>query len=305
MRIRRPAFRGIAVPFVRREHVAFRLVLVGLLAGVLVGPLWWLTTQTVGGQWIADLVLYGQSSADPAALALAEQTLGLVSLASAIAATAGLALVAVPRGGVMLALTVLVSVGGANLTAQVLKRVLDRPDLLGSLAYATGNSFPSGTVTLVASIALAAVLISPRGLRTLMALLASIAVAAIAVSTMSLAWHRLADVVGATLIALAWASLATAVLVWRQGWMPRSTWVRGRAGFAIGSAAVLGTIALVAGVVMLAVGLVASDVLQQTIEAAASQPAAFLAALIAAVGASLVGCAAYVWAMNGVALEVA
>ena len=305
MRLRRPAFRGIAVPFVPREHVAFRLVLVGLLAGVLVGPLWWFTTQTVGGQWVGDLVLYGQSSADPAAIKVAGETLGFVSIASAIAATAGLVLVAVPRGGVTLALAVLVSVGGANTTAQVLKRVLDRPDLLGSLAYATGNSFPSGHVALVASLAFAVVLILPRGVRTLMALLASFVVAAVAVSTMSLAWHRLADVVGGMLIALAWASLSTAILVWRQGWMPRRTWARGRAGLAIGSAAVLGTIAVVGGVLMLVVGLLASDVLKLTIEAAASEPAAFLAALIAAVGASLIGNAAYVWAMNGVAVEAA
>lgn len=303
MRLRRPAFRGISVPFVRREHIAFRLVLVGLLAALLVVPVWWATTQTVGGQWIADLALYSRVTADPAALDLASQTLGLVSVASAIAATAGIVLVAVTRGGLPLVLSVVVAIGGANATAQLLKRLLDRPDLLGQLAYATGNSFPSGHVTLVASIGFAGILVAPRALRTPVAVLAGAATAAIGVSALSLAWHRLADVVGAVLIALAWVSLTTAILVLRQGWMPRRTWERGRPGLVIGSAAALGALALGAGIVTLVAGLVVSDVVEQTIEAAASGPTTFIAAAIAAAGSALIGVAAYVWAMNGVAFR--
>jgi membrane-associated phospholipid phosphatase len=303
MRLRRPAFRGIAVPFVRREHVAFRLVLVGLLAGILVAPVWWLTTQTWSGQWIGDLALYSRASADPAALDLASQTLGLVSLASALAGAAGVALVAIPRGGLPLTLAVMGSIGGANLTTQALKRLLDRPDLLGQLAYATGNSFPSGHVTLMASIGFAVILVAPRVVRTPAAILASVAAAAIGVSAMSLAWHRLADVIGAILIALAWTSLATALLVLRRGWMPRRTWGQGRPGLIVGAAAVAGIGALGAGLVILAAGFVTSDILGRTVEAAANGPTAFVAATVAALGSSLVGYAAFVWAMNGVALE--
>ncbi len=305
MRLRRPTFRGIAVPFVRREHVAFRLVLVGLLAGLLVAPLWWLTTQTWSGQWLGDLALYSRASADPAALELASQTLGLVSLASALAGAAGLALVAIPRGGLPLMLAVVGSIGGANLTTQALKRLLDRPDLLGQLAYATGNSFPSGHVTLAASIGFALVLVAPRVARTPAAILASVAAAAIGVSAMSLAWHRPADVIGGILIALAWTSLATALLVLRRGWMPRRTWGRGRPGWIVAAAAVAGVGALGAGLVILAAGLVTSDILGQTIEAAASEPTVFVAATVAALGSSLLGYAAYVWAMNGVAFQSA
>lgn len=305
MRLRRPAFRGMAVPFVRREHVAFRLVLVGLLAAVFVVPVWWLTTQTWSGQWIGDLALYSRAYADPAALDLASQTLGLVSLASALAGAAGLALIAVPRGGLPLMAVVMGSIGGANLTTQALKRLLDRPDLLGHAAYATGNSFPSGHVTLMASIGFAVILVAPRVTRTPAALLASVAAAAIGISAMSLAWHRLADVIGGILIALAWTSLSTALLVLRRGWMPRRTWGRGRPGAIVATAAVAGVMALGAGVVILAAGFVASDILGQTIEAAASEPTAFIAATVAALGSSLIGYAAYVWAMNGVAFESA
>jgi membrane-associated phospholipid phosphatase len=303
MRLRRPRFRGIAVPLVRRERVTFRLVLVGLASGALVVPVWWLTTQTVNGQRIADLVLYGQASADPDALALASQALGMVSLASAAAVTAGLVLVALPRGGVRLSLAVLATVGGANVTSQLLKRALDRPDLLGQLAYATGNSFPSGHVTLVASIGLVAILLAPRALRVPMALVASVSMAAVGVSAIGLAWHRLADVIGGMLIALAWASMVTALLVRLQGWMPRRTWARGQGGMVMGAAIALGVLALVAGGVVLVVGLVATDALSQAIAVAEAEPPAFLAALITVVGASLVASAAYVWAMHGVALR--
>jgi membrane-associated phospholipid phosphatase len=305
MRLRRPAFRGVAVPFVRREHVAIRLILVGVLSGVVVVPVWWLTTQTVSGQWIADLALYSRASADPAAVALAEQTLGLVGLASALAATAGLALLAVSRGGVALMLAALVGIGGANVTSQLLKRTLDRPDLLGGLAYATGNSFPSGHVTIVASIGFAAVVVAPRGLRTPVAVLAAVLSAAVGVSAMTLAWHRLADVVGAILIALAWMALATALLVLRQGWMPRRTWSRGRPGLIVGTVAVVGIIAVTAAFGGLVAAFVVSDVVEQTVEAVSSEPTVFVSALVVVLGASLISYAVYVWAMNGVAYEVA
>jgi membrane-associated phospholipid phosphatase len=303
MRLRRPAFSGRWTPVVRREHVTLRLVLVGAVAGLLTVPIWWATTQTTGGQRIADLILYGHAAADPGTVAASARILGFVSISSAAVATACLGMIAWVRGGLGLALAVLAIVGGANVTAQVLKSSLDRPDLLGQLAFATGNSFPSGTVTLVAAAAFAAILLAPRRLRTWIAVLASMAVAATAISAIVLTWHRLADVVAAVLISLAWASLVTAVLVLLQGRMPRRTWGRGRGGAVTGLVASVGGLAILAGLVALSASLLDGRALDEAITTVTDDPTTFAAALVVSAGTSLIAYAAFVWGLRGVALE--
>ena len=207
------------------------------------------------------------------------------------------------RGGFGLVAALLLLLAGANLTTQALKVVLDRPNLLGHAAYATGNSFPSGHVALVASLGFAFVLVVPRRLRIPVAVLVSVAVAAVGVSTITSGWHRLADVVGAILISLAWASIVTAALVLAQGWMPRRTWGRGLGGRATTVAGLAGAILVLVGIV--GVGAAALDPAYQGVAAAgATEARTFIAALVIALGCAVLACAAYVWAMRGVALEL-
>jgi membrane-associated phospholipid phosphatase len=303
MRLRRPPFSGRWIPVVRREHVALRLLLVAAAAGLVTIPMWWWTTQTPSGQRIADLILYGHAIADQRTIDASARILGVVDLSSAVVVSACLAVVAWARGGLALAFAVLAIMGGANATAQILKQSLERPDLLGQLAFATGNSFPSGTVTLVAAAAFAAILLAPRRLRTWTAMLVSVAVAATAISTIVLTWHRLADVVGAVLISLAWASLVTAILVLVRGRMPRRTWGRGRGGAVAAFAAVVGGLAIVAGLVAIAVSLFDGRALDEAIATVADDPRTFVAALVVSAGSSLIAFAAYVWGLRGVALE--
>ena len=67
--------------------------------------------------------------------------------------------VAVQRSRPELGVAAAATVVGANVTTQALKRWLDRPDLLG---LGGANSFPSGHVTVVASLAAGALLVSVR-----------------------------------------------------------------------------------------------------------------------------------------------
>jgi membrane-associated phospholipid phosphatase len=242
--------------------------------------------------------------ANPAALGAAAETLATVSVASAATAALGLATLGLVRGGFGLAAATLVLLGGANATTQVLKVLLERPNLLGHAAYATGNSFPSGHVTLVASLGFAFILVVPRRLRTPVAIVAAVLVAAVGVSTITAGWHRLADVVGAILISLAWASIVTAALVRAQGWMPRRTWGRGLGGRATTVAGLAGAVVIVAGIVGVAGAGVDPSPLKDAVAASASESWTFIAALVIALGSALVACAAYVWAMRGVALEL-
>jgi membrane-associated phospholipid phosphatase len=303
MRLRRPSFRGRRTPVVTAGESAARLVVLGLCSAAVAALLWLGTTQTLDGQRIADTILYGRLTADTSLIRAANETLATVSLMFVALAAVGLSAIAFGRGGIGLATAAIVLIGGANLTTQALKVLLDRPNLLGDLAYATGNSFPSGHVTIAASLGLAAILVVSRRLRTPVALGAALFIAAVGVSTIITGWHRLADVAGAVLISLAWAALVTAILALAQGWIPRRTWGRGLGGRVTDVAGIAGITAVLVGVVGVAVAILDPTPLTDLIDSGATSPGLFVAALAIVMGTCLAACAAYVWAMLGVALE--
>jgi membrane-associated phospholipid phosphatase len=303
MRLRRPGFSGVRTPVERPSQSSRRLLLLGLASAALAVPVWYWTTQTVDGQRVADIVLYGRVLAGSGARSAASDTLATVSLASAAVVAVGLAALGFVRGGLGLATAVFVFVTGANVTSQLLKEVLERPNLLGRAAYAVGNSFPSGHVTLVASLGLACILVAPRSLRTPVSIVVALMLAAVGVSTIMAGWHRLADVIGGILIALAWASIVTAALVRAQGWMPRRTWGRGRGGSVTTLAGIAGSIVIVAGTVALAFTALDPTALGEAVERGTLSPPSFAAALVVALGSAVVACAGFVWALRGVAVE--
>ena len=303
MRLRRPSFRGQRTPVATMGQSARRLVLLGLGSALLAAPVWAGTTQTFTGQRLADLILYGRFAADPTVSGAASETLATVGLAFVATAAIGLLTLALARGGFGLMAAVFVILGGANVTSQLLQDLLERPNLIGTASYAYGNSFPSGTVTLAASLGFATILVAPRGLRVLVAIGATVLTAAVGLSTITTGWHRLADVVGAILISLAWAGIVTAVLVRAQGWMPRRTWGHGFGGSATTVAGIIGFLAVVAGAVGLGVALVDPAPLGDLIRVRATTPESFFGALAIAAGTSLIASAGYVWAMRGIALE--
>ena len=292
------------MPLATPGQSARRLAVLGLASATLVVPIWAGTTQTFAGQRAADLILYGRVAVNPAVQGAATETLATVSLVFVATAALGLVTLALARGGVGLAAALLVVLGGTNLTAQGLKELLDRPNLLGNAAYAVGNSFPSGHVALAASLGLAAVIVAPRRLRAPAAVGAATLVAGVGVSSITAGWHRLADVAGSLLIALAWSSLVTAALVRIQGWMPRRTWGLGLGGGVAALVGGAGGVAVVAGAVGLGAALVDPAPLREVLATRATSPEAFAAALAITVGISLLACAGFVWAMRGVALEL-
>jgi len=229
----------------------------------------------------------------------------LAACAALAALTAlGVFIFAFARGGFGMAAAAALTLGGANLTAQALKDLLERPNLIGSATYASGNSFPSGTVTLVASLGFCLILVAQRRLRALAAIGAILLMSAVGASTITAGWHRLADVVGGDLISLAWAALATAALIRVQGWMPRQTWTRGLGRRTAFIAAAAGAVAIGAGAIGLAVAMVEPAPLAALVAYRATTPEAFVAAIAITIGTALVATAGYMWAMRGVALEL-
>jgi membrane-associated phospholipid phosphatase len=193
-----------------------------LLAAASVFTVWLtyrvLVTSAVG-QRLDQLAMVESMAAAPAGGSHLRQLLHTVSMPSIALAIGVLAAVAARRGRPGLGVTAAVTVVGANLTTQALKHWLDRPDLLG-LGHA--NSFPSGHVTVVASLAAGAVLVAARRAQPAVAAAGVAATALTAVATVGLGWHRPSDVIGAVGVVAAWATVAAAWALGRSAAAPPS-----------------------------------------------------------------------------------
>jgi membrane-associated phospholipid phosphatase len=134
--------------------------------------------------------------------------LGLVSVVGLAAATGTIAVIAFSRRRGDLALAIVVLVGGANATTQILKtRVLDRPDV--GIDTITLNSLPSGHSTVAASLAVALVLVVPFRLRGPVAIFGALTATLTGVATLAVGWHRPSDVVAALFVVGAWLGIVT------------------------------------------------------------------------------------------------
>lgn len=143
----------------------------------------------------------------------AESLLGGIEVTVLLIALGAIGLLAMWRGRAQLATVVLAVVVGSNLTTQVLKHsVLERPHLISD-AFRLPNSFPSGHVTAIASLAIAAVLVMPRRLRPATALVGTVAALVVGFATVAAGWHRSSDVIGAWLVVGTWSALAAATMV--------------------------------------------------------------------------------------------
>lgn len=224
-----------------------RLVVVCIAAAVVTALAYAATVGTQVGQLMGELILGGRLGT-PDAVRAAEEILRTSSRVAIAAGGVSVVALALLQRREALALVAGGTVVMANLTTQVLKSfVLDRSNLLDDLFYVLPNSFPSGHVTAVASVAVALLLVLPPILRSPTVLLASLTVALVGASTILAGWHRMADAIGGVFVATAWGAGLGAVLVWRRGVDPV-----GRRTAALGR--VSAQVPVVLGVVVLLVG---------------------------------------------------
>lgn len=168
----------------------------------------WVALYTTTGQHYDEAAMRvldrGGSAVNDRLVRLLEQ----VSVGSAAIALVIMVAVALVRRRFRVALAAAVLVIGAILTTEMLKHyLLTRPDLgVGKIA----NTLPSGHTTVVFSLVLAAVLVSPRALRWLVAFAGSAVGGLTGLATIIGGWHRPSDVVAGLLVTLAWAALVSA-----------------------------------------------------------------------------------------------
>ncbi|GAA3783340.1 hypothetical protein GCM10022241_05680 [Micrococcus endophyticus] len=168
-----------------------------------------------------------------------------LTLAAGVA-LASLGALAVPRWRRrgMLALAALI---GANLTTQLLKAVLPRPEHAAGVPFSGGNSLPSGHMTLAAGAAVAALLLVPARWRPVTAVLGTAVSALTGAVAYTEAWHRPSDMAAAALVAAGWGLLAVPLALHEDGPRPAP---RGARAAEIGMWTV-GAVGMAAGLVLL------------------------------------------------------
>jgi hypothetical protein len=192
---------------------------------VVLAVLYVLAVQTEWGQRADNAAIRGRT-VDSAVQHAVRSTLDTVSVGSAALATFALMVAALLRRRPRLAVGVAILVVGANVTTQLLKDTLTRPDLLGpDVPRATIATFPSGHSTVAMALALALVLVVPARLRVTVGVAGIAYALVVGAATLTGAWHRPSDVLAAYLVTLAWAAGVSAWLV-----VPRAAAAAGPAG---------------------------------------------------------------------------
>jgi membrane-associated phospholipid phosphatase len=195
------------------QLVVFAVVCLVLLAAVYI-----VAVHTAWGQRVDDAALDGRTHRATVLLAT-QRLLDTISIASLALGGGAIMVVAVIRRRPHLAVTAGIVILGANVTTQVLKKVvLERPDLVGRPdTLGMTNSFPSGHSTVAMSLAVALLLVVPVRAR-LVAAFGGLAYATlIGAGTVTAGWHRPSDVIGAYLVVMVWAGGSVALLIGTEG----------------------------------------------------------------------------------------
>jgi membrane-associated phospholipid phosphatase len=178
---------------------------------------WRFFVRSEHGQLLDTVALAGNSIGHARVGDLVDTVLSTVSALWLVIATAVVGFIALIRRRIAVAFGAILLIVGANVTTQVLKQVISRPDLgVDPERAAAGNSLPSGHTTVAAAVVVAVMLVLPARLRGVGGVLGTVLAAVVGVATLSAGWHRPSDAVAALLIVGWWACAATLFIVVAQ-----------------------------------------------------------------------------------------
>lgn len=177
----------------------------GLLLGV--WATWLIFLRTEAGQVVDDLARAGAGQ-EGLLHTVTAPVLAIISTPAIVIAGLALIGIALLRRRYALAVGVAVLYVGSNVTTQLIKVLLDRPEYGAVTAY--GNSWPSGHTTIAATVAVGALLVASPRWRGTVALVGGLYVVLTGWGTVLADWHRPADVIGAIMVAGAWYALVEA-----------------------------------------------------------------------------------------------
>ncbi|MET7948974.1 phosphatase PAP2 family protein [Micromonospora sp. NPDC005324] len=200
-----------------RGWTAVWLVVLALVQAAAFLAVWRVAVHLEIGQWVDTVALTGNRIGQDAIDGPVDKILNAMSVVSLLAVTAMIGFIALIRGRIALAITATLLIAGANVTTQLLKYGLNRPDYgVDPERAAVGNSLPSGHATVAASVAVALMLVLPRKVRAVGAFIGAGYAAVAGVATLSAGWHRPSDAVAAYLVVGVWAALAGLLLLVAQ-----------------------------------------------------------------------------------------
>ncbi|MBQ1049763.1 phosphatase PAP2 family protein [Micromonospora sp. C51] len=200
-----------------RGGTAVWLVVLALIQTAAFIAVWRFALHTEIGQWIDTVALTGNRIGRDHIEEPVDRILNAMSVVSLLAVTVMIGFIALIRGRVALAVAATLLIAGANVTTQLLKYGLIRPDYGIDLERAyVGNSLPSGHTTVAGSVAVALVLVLPAKVRAVGAVIGAGYAATAGVATLSAGWHRPSDAVAAFLVVGVWAALAGLLLLITQ-----------------------------------------------------------------------------------------
>ncbi|WBB53903.1 phosphatase PAP2 family protein [Verrucosispora sp. WMMD573] len=200
-----------------RGGTAVWLVVLALIQTAAFIAVWQFALHMEIGQWIDTVALTGNRIGRDHIEEPVDRILNAMSVVSLLAVTVMIGFIALIRGRVALAVAATLLIAGANVTTQLLKYGLSRPDYGIDLERAyVGNSLPSGHTTVAGSVAVALVLVLPPKVRAVGAVIGAGYAATAGVATLSAGWHRPSDAVAAFLVVGVWAALAGLLLLITQ-----------------------------------------------------------------------------------------
>ncbi|WGW11051.1 phosphatase PAP2 family protein [Saxibacter everestensis] len=205
-------FRGTSLS--HRLSVCAALLALSLVFAIAALVIYWIFVQTRPGQALDEAALKGAEIGRDILIGAAETVLNIVSVVFLIIAIIVVGVFAVGRKRYGLAIAAMALVVGANVSTQVMKHALERPEY--GVSTINFNSLPSGHTTVAASVAAALILVVPRQFRILTVLLAGGYATATGIATLSAGWHRPADVITALLVVAAWTALVSALVQLRH-----------------------------------------------------------------------------------------
>lgn len=168
-----------------------------------------LSLRTVPGQNLDTLAMEAMVARGDLAPSGLRIMTSLVSVPAIVLSCAIVVVIAAFRRRFALGVRALGIVCGANLTVQLVKLAITRPDL--GVGLNLDNSFPSGHTAFAASVAAALVVVAPRGFQTIAVVLGGLWASLMGQVVMLQGWHRPSDVAGAMLIVAAWTLLLAPV----------------------------------------------------------------------------------------------
>ena len=205
------------------EHGARRarqLIVVAACAATLLAACYLIFVLTPVGQRWDDQALIGRLGHEHGAKTIRD-LLDSIDRYSLIVMLVVLVVIALARHRRWLAVASAAGFGGAVVSAELLKRVLPRPDLAPEFTQLISDkgidTFPSGHATISTGFVLALVLVSRNTYRPIVALLGLLWCSLIAVATVTAGWHRPSDAIGGIALATAWMALSAGLLARRRG----------------------------------------------------------------------------------------